>query len=505
MKNLHFAAITLLILIVSISSCTDLEENPVGLLAPESYFKNAEDAHNAVNGAYAEFAYESLYGRKLPLTLSLLSDMGDIGDPGTASRRINLNTFTHDPNNGMITAMWPQFYRVISASNNAIDGIPSVEMDENRKNALIAEARFTRALAYYHLVRMFGAVPYIDQYVEDPNTINDIESTAPDQIYEGIIEDLMFGMDHLPDTYDGDIRSRATVGSAATMLASVYLTRENYEKAAEMAEFVIQNKDRFGYDLVDNYLDLYNADNHDTIEHIFTIDFLGGVTGSWPANVDYMASITGIRDADQQGWSVLVPSMNVFNSFNDNDYRKEVGFQVEALIGGEMKPYTDFNFPRPHIAKYAIYPGSNANADGSMSDINYTVFRYAEVLLIAAEALNEINSGPTQSAYDYINQVRSRARNADGNAHSYPADLTPGLSQTAFRDSVMEERRIELSFEYKRWYDIVRRDLLEEVFSGPDALETRSVDPSRHYLLPLPQDELDRNPNLRPDGSNNGY
>ncbi|SHF43294.1 Starch-binding associating with outer membrane [Fodinibius roseus] len=505
MKNLNFVVITLVILIVSISSCTDLEENPVGLLAPESYFKTTQDAQNAVNGAYAELAYESLYGRKLPLTLSLLSDMGDIGDPGTASRRINLNTFTHDPNNGMISAVWPQFYRVISASNNAIDGIPSVEMDENRKNALIAEARFARALAYYHLVRLFGAVPYIDQYVEDPNSVNDIESTAPDQIYTGIIDDLEFGMDHLPDTHDGDIRSRATVGSAATMLASVYLTRENYDKAAEMAEFVIQNKDRFGYGLVDDYQELFNADNHDTREHIFTIDFLGGVTGSWPANVDYMAPITGIRDADQQGWSVLVPSMKVFNSFNDEDYRKEVGFQKEALIGGEMKPYTEYNFSRPHIAKYALFPGSNANANGSISDINYTVFRYAEVLLIAAEALNEINGGPTQNAYDYINQVRNRARSADGSAHSYPADLTMGLSQTAFRDSVMEERRIELSFEYKRWYDIVRRDMLQEVFTGTDALETRSVDPSKHYLLPLPQDELDRNPNLRPDGSNNGY
>lgn len=505
MKKLTFSIIIFLICFASINGCMDLEENPVGLLAPESYFKTADDAQNAVNGAYAEFASETLYGRKIQITLSLLSDMGDIGDPGTASRRINLNNFTHDPNNGMISAMWPQLYRIISASNNAIDGIPAVSMDESKKNALIAEARFTRALAYYHLVRLFGAVPYIDQYVEDPNSINDIESTAPDQIYTGIINDLKFGMDHLPDTYDQGIRSRATVGSAATMLASVYLTRENYEKAAEKAEFVIQNKGRFGYGLVDDYQSLYIADNQDTREHIFTIDFLGGASGSHPSNVDYYAPITGIRDADQQGWSVVVPSMNVYNSFDDNDYRKEVGFQKEALIDGEMKSYTEYKFPRPHIAKYALYPGSNANADGSTSDMNYTVFRYAEVLLIAAESLNEINGGPTQKAYNYINQIRSRARKADGNSHTNPDDLASGLSQTAFRDSVLEERRIELSFEYKRWYDIVRRDMLEEVFTGPNSLEPQNVDPSKHYLLPLPQDELDRNPNLRPDGNNNGY
>lgn len=487
------------------SGCTDLNENPVGVLAPESFFQTPADAETAVMGAYAEIAHESFYGRKIQITLELLSDMGDIGDPGTAARRIELNTFTHGPNNGMITAMWPQIYRVISASNNAIDGIPSIEMDESRKNALIAEARFTRALSYYHLVRLFGAVPYIDEYVEDPNTISDIESTSVDQIYQGIIADLEYGMEHLPDSHSNGIKSRATVGAAATMLASVYLTRENYQNAAEMAEFVIQNRDRFGYYLVDDYQDLFRADLHDTNEHIFTVDFLGGV-GAWPTNVDFYAPITGIRGADQAGWSVVVPSMKVFHSFDDDDYRKQVSFQTEAMIGGKLKQYIEYTYPRPHIAKYARFPGSNANADGGFSDINYTVFRYAEVLLIAAEALNEINGGPTLKAYEYVNQIRRRARKADGTTHhNHPADLSPGLSKSEFRDAVLEERRIELGFEYKRWYDIVRKGMLEEVFSGPDALENRNVDPVKHYLLPLPQDELDRNPNLRPNGDNNGY
>jgi hypothetical protein len=507
MKNLNLGLVLVLTFVISLSSCNDLEENPVGILSPETFFSTPDDALNAVNGAYGEFINERAYGRKLTLSLMLLSDIGDIGDPGTSSRRIELNTFVHDSNNGMIAAFWPQLYRVVSASNNAIDGIPSVEMNEEDKNGLIAEARFARALAYYHLVRLFGPVPYIDGFVDDPSSLNDIESTPVDQIYEGIISDLQFGVDNLPDTYNNGLRSRATAGSAATMLASVHLTRGNWQQSAEMAEFVIQNKARFGYELLDDYQNLYRADTQDNEEQIFTIDFLGGITGSDQANVDYLAPLTGIRDADQNGWSVDVPSMDAFESFNDDDYRKEVGFQVEALQGGEMVPFTEFQFPRPHIAKYALFPGANADgSDGRDSDFNYTVYRYAEVLLIAAEALNEVNGGPTPQAYDYINQVRQRARNADGGTpNSFPADLTAGLSQQAFLDAVMEERRIELSFEYKRWYDIVRRRMLEEVFTGPNSVEPRPVDPSKHYLLPLPQDELDRNPNLRPNGDNNGY
>ena len=113
--------ILMLPLVMLIGSCTELEEEPVGLLAPESFFQTPDDARAAVFGAYAELVNESAFGRKLPLSLQLLSDMSDIGDPGTASRRLELNEFRMDPNNGMVAAFWPQLYGVISAANSAID------------------------------------------------------------------------------------------------------------------------------------------------------------------------------------------------------------------------------------------------------------------------------------------------------------------------------------------------------------------------------------------------
>ncbi|SEL74157.1 RagB/SusD family nutrient uptake outer membrane protein [Parapedobacter koreensis] len=485
-------------------ACTDLEENPQGILAPESFFKTQADAEAAVMGGYSWIASEYLYGRRLLIGLQLLSDMCDIGDIGTASERVQMNNFQTDGNNGIVTTLWPYFYQVIGAANAAIDGIPAVSMDENYKNQLIAEAKMLRALCYYHLVQLWGDIPYIGAFVSDPSQISSISKTPAATIYQHIIADCEDGMQYLPNTYTNNIRSRPTRGTAQTLLASVYLTIGDYGKAQQHAEDIISNAGTYGYGLMEDYQDLWRADLGDHKEQVWAVDFKGSVQGStYPQNVDFMAPITGVRDADMNGWSVVVASPGVYDSFDDRDYRKKVSFLTETPVNGVMTPYTEWRWPRIHIAKWCLYPGANATEDGTLSDHNYTIFRYAEVLLIAAEAINEAQGGPNASAYAYINAVRARARNSGGTPAAFPADLQPGMSQEAFRAAVREERRVELAFEWKRWYDLVRWDIAEEAFTGPDSYEPRPNFRKHHTLLPLPQDELNRNPNLLPQ--NEGY
>ena len=169
-----------------------------------------------------------------------------------------------------------------------------------------------------------------------------------------------------------------------------------------------------------------------------------------------------------------------------------------------MVSYTEFqNTQRPHIAKYRRFPG-NSNSDGRYSDNNYAAMRYGEVLLIAAEAAAEVNNGPTAEAMSLVNAIRERARNAAGQMNSFPEDVRSGMDKDSFINLVLEERRIELSFEYKRWYDIKRRNLGDAVFKGANSLEPHpNFDASRDYLMPLPNLELDVNPNLAPQ--NPGY
>ncbi len=486
-------------------ACSDLEEKPVGLLSPQGFFKTPKDVETAIFGAYGWIATESLYGRQFVTALLLRSDMADIGDRGTPAERQQVNDFTMDDNNGMVSKFWPYWYQVISAANSAIDGAVSLGLEDATINPLIAEASFVRAFSYFHLVQVFGDIPYIDYFITDPESVKAISKTPAAEVYQNIIADLAFAKEWLPDVQPNNVRSRATKGTAASYLASVYLTLGDYQKSYNEAKYVIDNKDRFGYQLEADFQDLFRADKANSLkETIFALDFLGLKSGNGGANDDIMPPMTGIRGSDIKGWSVCVPSMNVYNTWDDNDYRKKVSFDAETPMGGVIKPYTEFvNTKRPHIAKYRRFPG-NANAEGRYSDHNYACFRYAEVLLTAAEALAEVSGGPNAESEGYIKQVRARARNNAGTPSAFPEDIASGMSKTEFIDAVLEERRLELAFEYKRWYDIKRRNLGEASFLGTNALEPHAnFDATRDYLMPLPRTELDVNPNLKPQ--NPGY
>lgn len=485
--------------------CANLEEKPIGLLAPESLFNTPRDVEVAIFGAYGWIGTERLYGRQFVTALMLRSDMVDIGDRGTPAERQQMNDFNMDDNNAMVSTFWPVWYQVVSAANAAVAGAEALGLSENDINPLVAEARFIRAFSYYHLVRNFGDIPYIDYFINDPESVKELSKTPQSEVYQKIIADLEFAKQWLPDMQPSGVRSRATKGTAAAYLSSVALTLEDYQKAYDEAKWIIDNKARFGYELENDFQDLFRAEMADNLkETIFTIDFLGQQSGSGGANDDIMAAMTGIRGADELGWSVTVPSMQVYNTWDARDYRKKVSFADSALVGGVMQPYTVFqNTQRPHIAKYRRFPG-NSNAEGRYSDHNYICFRYAEVLLIAAEALAEINGGPNAESIGYVNEVRARARNWAGTASNFPEDVALGMGKDQFIDLVLEERRLELAFEFNRWYDIQRRRLGETVFKGPNALEPHSnFDPNRDYLMPLPRVELDVNPKLAPQ--NPGY
>lgn len=501
MKNIKI--LTLIFLALGIFACTDLAEDPVGVLAPDGFFKTENDVEAALYGAYGHMASESYWGRKLSVTIMLRSDMVDIGNPGTPARRIEMNTFSDDAFSGMVSSFWPRAYECISAANTAIYGAEIIDgVSEEERNALIADGKFARSSVYFNLVRLFGDIPYITEAVSDPEALKEISKTSAADIYAGIIEDLEYGKQYLPMTQAS--RSRPSAGAAATMLADVYLTLGNYTEAYANAKWVIDHAAELDYALEPDYQVLFDGAQQDgQKEHIFVLDFLGLQSGGSSEGDDLLGPLTGIRNADMLGWGVAVPSMAVYNSFDDRDYRKTVSFDAEALHGGVMKPYTEYAFEkRPHIAKYTRFPG-NASAEKRYTDFNYAFYRYADVLLMAAEAGNEL-TGPNAELEGYVNQIRERARNAAGTMNSYPEDVQTGLSKDAFRNMVLEERRIELCFEMKRWWDIKRRNLGDEVFKGANSLEPQSnFNTSKSYLMALPQDELDRNPNLLPQ--NPGY
>ncbi len=508
----------ILVLGLFIAGCSNLEEDAISQLEPDERLVDLETVETTVAGAYGHLDARAFLSRALGLTLMLRSDMVDIGNPSTNADRIEHDQFTVSANNPLILnianperSFWPRLYQMVRGANETLKELDLLEeQDAGVKEEIEARARFIRAFAYYHLVRLFGDVPFLDETTTTADA-SIAPKTSADDIYGSIITDLEFAKEWLLDSRT----NRAIPGKAAASayLASVYLTRGEYQLAYNEATDIISKAGLYNLALEPDYRNIFHAENTDfSLEPIFVIDFVG--TNINDESRDYLAAFTGFYGQatyyPSGGWSVAVPAQAVYDSWADGDYRKEVNFDDTALDNsGNLLSFTEFssidgrNANRPHISKYTAMAADlpQANTSGRDSHSNYQLMRYAEVLLIAAEAAAEL--GNTSEADQWINMIRERARNGDGSAapSAVPADISG-----ATVDDVLEERRLELAFEHKRWYDIVRRKMGDRVF-GSNGFETelqgtQNFDPTRDYLLPIPPFEITNNPNLT---QNPGY
>ncbi len=507
-KIVKFSVLSIVVFFIG---CADLEENPIGESSPIGYFNTIDDVVPMIMGTYGLMASSNYYGRGLTTPLMLMSDMVDNGFE--FSDYAELSPFLHTPNNSYSSRIWDVSYQIIATSNTALDGLTVVdEPSEDRRKRFQGEARFVRAFAYYHLVRLFGEIPLITS--SDIGDVSAIQQSSTDEVYAQIIEDLTFAFDNLSTNPQGGVRSRPSKGTAASYLASVYMTRGDWQNAYNNAKWVIDNAGTLNYALTNDFQDVFReSEQWASQEYIFVLDFTGNQrgdgTGTTLENDGLIGPFNGVDGADKpiRGWSMLVPHQNVYDNWDKDDYRIKVSLTDSIIMRdgtGIVRHYSDFNWKAPHIAKHNRFYGEGRTTAGWRSDLDFVAFRYAEVLLIAAEAANEL--GNTVEAVDYVNQIRSRARSAGtidffGNGYgTYPASTSPAdvvgvPSQDDFRTLILEERRIELAFEFKRWYDIVRRDLGDQAF-GAGGLEPQTGFSKFRYLLPIPQGEMDRNQNF---------
>ena len=464
--NLILRVYKLPCLLLLIFSCNSLEEEPEDFLSPNNYFNTATEADAVLTGAYHQLTNWNYYGRAFYNIVDLASDDATVGNFNTP-RRVEIDFFTLGPDNGEIPKVWYQGYESILASNMVLDQLPNIQDDTQRLTEIEGQALFLRALNYFNLVRLYGAVPLVTNANLDLKSVSDKGRDPVEDVYAQIEQDLEMAQDKLPLRWDNAGVGRATQGAAKTLFAKVLLTQKRWAEAAAKAKEVIDLNE---YMLIPDYADLWLVANQNGPEHIFSIQSkaLVGVPGR--LTLQLMPISAG-------GNGNVLPEVDLFNTFSDEDYRKEVSFVTEFVDeDGNVIPYPEWSVPQPHIGKYQD-PGEPNNLSGGDTNTNWPVFRYAEVLLIYAEALNEANGGPTQEAYAAINQVRSRAR---------LADVPPGLGQESFRETVLSERRFELCFEGKRWFDLVRWDIMVEALS-----DSRPNVREYHQLFPIPLSEVD--------------
>ncbi len=496
--NIFLAAI-----LISLSACTKLEENPQSFISPDQFYKTSGDAVSAVNAIYYplvdnKVGAQPLYNRLFDTGLDFMTDDLDAG-PGSPNAEVRaLAKLNQASTNLRVQQIWTENYEGINKANIALERIPGIEMDQKLKNRLLGEARFLRAFYYFILVRLYGDVPLLltDQ---TQLTIDELQvpRTPKDTVYSQIIDDLIQSANLFKIGSTGEA-GRATEGAAKALLSKVYLTKRDWNNAVQLAEEVINGS--YGYALLDNYSQVFLPAYKNGKEHIFSAQIKGSTisTGHLVTSSDIEAGVPGLKGSYGNQLAFYTVGSDKFFSlyklYTAKDKRKRVSFVTYYISPKDGKKYATLNAPGDSV------PFINKNWDPNyastgQSDANANILRFAEVLLIHAEAENELN-GATDKAYSSINKIRERA-GLD--------DLTIGLTQDQFRDSVYLERRLELVAEYHRYFDLIRETGSEVTGVGPEgkgilikALQKvgkTNVAP-KHYLYPIPSDEIARNPKL---------
>ena len=483
--------IVLLATLFILPSCKKfLEEDPKSQVSVINFYQTSEDAVAAVNAIYGYLNSTStgttagVYHSSFWVTAGLASDEllnNQLGAPDLDQ----LATFSHGPQNNALLEIWQMHYKTITIANIAIERIPSITMDETLRTRLVNEARFLRGLMYFNLVRMFGDIPLVTKETDELKPAR----TAASAVYDLIVSDLT-AAEALPADYPaGQGKGRATSGAAKSLLAKVYLTRKEYDKAATKALEVINSNQ---YQLWENFADVFKLSSRNGKEAIFSVGFgdAGGAISFWEVgqfNVRLLPrelSTEGVENA--QGWQI--PTFNLYKSYEADDQRRAVTFVT--TVHNADGTTTEI---RPYIQKYWDRE-AEPKANGSFND--FPVIRYADVLLMYAEAKNEL--GDPATAHAYINMVRKRAR-FNGTTYLNVLPDYVGLTQDAFRTAVLEERRKEFVAEGHRWFDLARTGTLQ---TQVPVAKPGVVPQEKHYVFPIPQRERDLSENLE---QNAGY
>ena len=465
------------------TACQDFLDKPLqGELTQESFPKTASDALLATNAVYNILRNSNFHFGLFPI-MDIMSDDGYKGsNPTDAAADVGpYDKFKHIPTEGNIKRWWNTLYEGVKRANVVIEQVPLIAMDATLSKRYIAEASYLRALFYFDLVRAWGGVPKVTSTITQPG----LERASSDEIYQLIEQDLLLAIDGLSEQSEMPATDlgRATRGAAKALLAKVYLFKKDFTNAEKYALEVI-NSGQYGLEPV------FNNANSESGEHgIESIYEIGAMRFENIENGgNGYGNVQGVRGTPNRGWGFNRPSLDLMAAFETNDPRKEatILFLGEVIddvtIAGDGQTPDETKDANGNVIEIECYnqkvwtPGTTVPTQFGH---NRRILRYADVLLIVAEAMNE--NGKSAQALTYLNMVRARARGGN-------TAILPDISDTnkdSLRDKILQERRVELALEGHRFWDLVRTGKAQQVL-GPLGFIS-----GKHELLPLPQNEVD--------------
>jgi len=485
----RYLLFTLLVVIISNSSCKKLlEETPKATIALGEL--DPVLLEQTIIGVYEPLTRSRgrLWESTVGLGFELMSDYAD-GGPSQVNWS-NYNNLLTGPNN--LAQPWTTLYEAIGRANLLISNLDAnTTLTDAQKKGAYGEAYFVRAVSYFFAVRVWGKVPMRLKPIVSSNDVALAKSEVT-AIYDQVITDLKFAETALPNIVSAP--GRATAGAAKTQLAEVYLNKGDYQNARDKAKEVMDNKATYGYDLEASLATVFSPTLGTNKEDIFSLKFSqvldrGSFWASYWADSRAKAagfSASGNKFGGIMSWAPLI------SGWDNNDLRKKFSLYTNYFINGVL---TNAEIePGIYDMRMGKYKDPNAPIDtGNGND--FYLLRFADVLLIFAEAENKLN-GPTAAAYGAVNQVRRRAFGLPTGSPSVVSDLPAALSKTQFDDMVFRERGYEFIGEDKRWFDMVRTG---RVASEIAAVRAAMPNPARKpipatFLFALPDVELQNNP-----------
>lgn len=480
MKNIKFLGV--IILGFLISSCEDdLNVDPSDAQSELDFLNNPDNAIQLVNGVYNKLLDFNMNSFSWIGITSITSDDADKGStPGdTGSDKNKLDALDFNSNMISFDETWNGRYDGIYRANNALFYLNKLTIDSSLKTRLIGETEFLRALWYFDLVRCFGGVPLITEKIDinDIETVNNIvyNRKTKQETYSQIETDLLEAIEKLPIQYIGENEGRATKGAAQSLLAKVYLYQQKWQDAFTMSGNVI---DSGKYQLLLDYANVWREVGENGSESIFEVQATLG------NGIRDYTNVQGPRGTPDLGWGFNTPSLNLANSYQAGDLRKNatIMFVPSTLWDGFIAPIT-WNNPRYNYKTYQSSISESWNGDKGQTAKNLRILKYSDLLLIRAEAAFEL--GNISEALDKVNIIRTRA------------GLPNLISLT--QQELYNERRWEMAMEHDRWFDLVRTGQAQSAMATNGKTFIIGV----HEVFPIPINQIIQSGNRL--SQNSGY
>ncbi len=491
MKSKIYSYLINLFLLMFVScNIEHFDTYPIDEMTEGSFYKTESDFESALNSAY--FGLKAFYQSWIFL--------GDIAADNCYDQKknnnfslININESNVDADNSQIQTLWTSGYNAIARTNIVIEKLESEDFNFSRKDRFIAEAKFIRSLLYFNMVRIWGDVPLILKEIKTANEAFGYGREPKNVIYEQIISDLKDIENILPANYESIDDGRATKWAVKSLLGEIYLTLGDYPSATSVLAEVTSSGKRLIE--TDNYQDIFKGNNE---EVIFSVQYTAGLspsqsnpflTRAWPnvRSTVFENSENPSRTVYQVGEGVMLLTSSLFHKFENSDIRKSL---VDSIALQQFDPYS--------FVTLKYYDMENTSPELVESGNDIIVYRYADVLLMYAEALNETDD--VNGAFNLIKEVRDRANIST--PESFKSD------KQSMKLALENERQLELYCEGHRWFDLLRTGRLKEVmnnhFNGinidpamkDNEVGTGSSIQDFELVFPLPKYEVDLNPDL---------